>query len=99
MNDFAILINALDSTNKTSLKQEAIIEFLQKASSHDKLWFLALFTGRKPKRNVNSTLMKRHDFEKLLNETIHLANLYFHHDRMKDLQHFYTLQHSSSLIF
>ncbi|QES93939.1 ATP-dependent DNA ligase [Empedobacter brevis] len=58
MNDFATLINAIDSTNKTSLKQEAIIEFLQVASSQDKLWFLSLFTGRKPKRNVNSTLMK-----------------------------------------
>ena len=48
MKDFATLINALDSTNKTSLKQEAIIEFLKVASSRDKLWFLALFTGKKP---------------------------------------------------
>lgn len=58
MKDFATLINALDSTNKTSLKQEAISEFLKVASSQDKLWFLALFTGKKPKRNVNSTFMK-----------------------------------------
>ena len=58
MKDFATLINALDSTNKTSLKQEAIAHFLQVASSQDKLWFLALFTGKKPKRNVNSSFMK-----------------------------------------
>lgn len=58
MKDFATLINALDSTNKTSLKQEAIIEFLKVASSKDKLWFLALFTGKKPKRNINSSFMK-----------------------------------------
>lgn len=58
MKDFATLINALDSTNKTSLKQEAISHFLETASSKDKLWFLALFTGKKPKRNINSTLMK-----------------------------------------
>ena len=58
MKDFATLINALDSTNKTSLKQEAISEFLKVASPQDKLWFLALFTGKKPKRNVNSTFMK-----------------------------------------
>lgn len=59
MKDFATLINALDSTNKTSLKQEAIMEFLRVASSEDKLWFLALFTGKKPKRNINSTFMKQ----------------------------------------
>ncbi|WP_313029773.1 ATP-dependent DNA ligase [Soonwooa sp.] len=58
MKDFATLINALDSTNKTSLKQEAIIEFLKVASSRDKMWFLALFTGKKPKRNINSSFMK-----------------------------------------
>ncbi|MFW2135663.1 ATP-dependent DNA ligase [Chryseobacterium sp. TY4] len=58
MKDFANLINILDSTNKTSLKQEAILEFLNVASSSDKVWFLALFTGKKPKRNINSNLMK-----------------------------------------
>jgi DNA ligase-1 len=59
MKDFATLINALDSTNKTSLKQEAIIEFLKVAPSEDKLWFLALFTGKKPKRNINSNFMRQ----------------------------------------
>ncbi|MBS7334424.1 MAG: ATP-dependent DNA ligase [Weeksellaceae bacterium] len=59
MREFAILINALESTNKTLLKQEAIIQYLNVASSEDKLWFLALFTGKKPKRNVNSTLIKQ----------------------------------------
>lgn len=58
MREFATLINALDSSNKTSLKQEAIIEFLKTANSDDKLWFLALFTSKKPKRNVNSTFLK-----------------------------------------
>lgn len=58
MKDFATLINALDSTNKTALKQEAISQFLQVASNQDKAWFLALFTGKKPKRNVHSALMK-----------------------------------------
>lgn len=59
MKDFANLINALDSTNKTSLKQEAILKFLEEASSQDKIWFLALFTGKKPKRNINSSFMKQ----------------------------------------
>lgn len=59
MKAFATLINTLDSTNKTLLKQEAIAQFLREAEEGDKLWFLALFTGKKPKRNVNSTEMKR----------------------------------------
>lgn len=59
MKDFATLINALDSTNKTSLKQEAILRFLEEADPQDKMWFLALFTGKKPKRNINFTIMKQ----------------------------------------
>lgn len=59
MKEFATLINALDSTNKTTLKLEAINQFLIDATDDDKLWFLALFTGKRPKRNVNTALMKQ----------------------------------------
>lgn len=59
MKEFATLINALDSTNKTTLKLEAIHQFLIDASDDDKLWFLALFTGKRPKRNVNTALMRQ----------------------------------------
>lgn len=59
MKTFANLINALDSTNKTNLKLEAIDRFLWEADDSDKLWFLALFTGRRPKRNVNTALMRQ----------------------------------------
>lgn len=58
MKAFATLIKTLDSTNKTNAKIEAIISFLQAAGNKDKLWFLALFTGKRPKRMVNSSLMK-----------------------------------------
>lgn len=67
MKTFAQLINALDSTNKTSLKQEAIERFLSDATDNDKLWLLALFTGKRPKRNVNTALMKQW--------AMHLANI------------------------
>src|SRR5690606_26803916 len=63
MRAFATLINALDSTNKTSLKLEAIDRFLHEADNTDKLWFLALFTGKRPKRNVNTALMKQWTIE------------------------------------
>ena len=59
MKEFAILMNALDSTNKTGLKQEAIQTFLTRAPDEDKLWFLALFTGKRPKRKVSTALLKQ----------------------------------------
>lgn len=58
MKIFATLIQALDSTNKTNQKLEAIRQFLHDADDSDKLYFLALFTGRRPKRPVSTTLLK-----------------------------------------
>ncbi len=59
MKDFAQLINALDSTNKTTAKVDAMVSYLQIANANDKLWFLALFTGKRPKRPVNTNLLKQ----------------------------------------
>lgn len=58
MRVFASLVQALDSTNKTTLKLEAIDHFLSEADDQDKLWFLALFIGKRPKRNINTTFLK-----------------------------------------
>lgn len=58
MKNFAELINALESTNKTNAKIDAIIDYLERAPDDDKLWFIALFTGKRPKRNVNTNYMK-----------------------------------------
>lgn len=58
MKTFATLIQALDSTNKTNQKLESIRHFLASADDSDKLWFLALFTGKRPKRTVSTTLLK-----------------------------------------
>ncbi len=58
MKTFAALIHALDSTNKTSLKLEAVDRFLSDAEEADKLWLLALFTGKRPRRKVSTTLLK-----------------------------------------
>lgn len=52
------LINALESTNKTNAKIDAIIDYLERAPDEDKVWFIALFTGKRPKRNVNTNYMK-----------------------------------------
>ncbi|BAP31601.1 DNA ligase [Chryseobacterium sp. StRB126] len=58
MRHFAGLINALETTNKTNAKIDAIIDYLERAPDEDKVWFIALFTGKRPKRNVNTNLMK-----------------------------------------
>ena len=58
MKAFAKLIQNLDSTNKTTQRTVAIHQFFDEASEADKLWFLALFTGKRPKRAVNTSLMR-----------------------------------------
>lgn len=58
MKHFADLINALESTNKTNAKIDAIIDYLERAPDEDKVWFIALFTGKRPKRNVSTSSMK-----------------------------------------
>ncbi|ASW73609.1 ATP-dependent DNA ligase [Chryseobacterium piperi] len=58
MRHFAELINALESTNKTNAKIDAIIDYLERTPDEDKVWFIALFTGKRPKRNVNTNYMK-----------------------------------------
>ncbi len=55
---FAQLIHDISSTTKTNDKLEALVRYFQSAPDDDKLWMLALFTGRRPKRAVNSTRLR-----------------------------------------
>ncbi|WCM41833.1 ATP-dependent DNA ligase [Flavobacterium sp. CBA20B-1] len=59
MKEFAQLIHTLDSTNKNLQKIAAIELFIKTASNEDKLWFLSLFTGKRPKRSVTTKLLKQ----------------------------------------
>ncbi|HZH54023.1 MAG TPA: ATP-dependent DNA ligase, partial [Sphingobacteriaceae bacterium] len=59
MKEFSLLFLALESTNKTSKKIEVIRQFLQDAPDEDKRWFLALFTGKRPKRSVSTKSMRQ----------------------------------------
>jgi DNA ligase 1 len=45
-------------TNKTTAKLDAIIAYFFEAPSDDKIWVIALFTGRRPKRSINSALLR-----------------------------------------
>jgi len=58
MKDFARLFTLLDETNKTNAKVEVLKDYFVSVSDEDKIHTLALFTGRKPKRQINSTLVK-----------------------------------------
>jgi DNA ligase 1 len=65
MNDFVELFLKLDQTNKTNDKIQALEDFLRKASPLDRLWMVALFTGRQPKRTVSSRYLKEWIIETL----------------------------------
>jgi DNA ligase-1 len=58
MKDFAELIRIIDGTNKTTLKVAALTEYFNKAGDKDKLWTIAILSHRRPKRPVNTTLMR-----------------------------------------
>ncbi len=58
MKQFALLIELLATSTKTNKKLEAIQDYFTTASNEDKVWMIALFTGRRPKRSVNSALLR-----------------------------------------
>ena len=58
MKHFAALIASLETSNKTTAKVDAMVHYLQTADDKDKLWFLALFTGKRPKRPINTNLLR-----------------------------------------
>ena len=59
MKAFAALFTALDQTTSTSAKVAALTAYFQTASDADKLWCIALFTGRRPKRVISTTLLRQ----------------------------------------
>jgi len=58
MKNFANLIKALDSSNKTSVKVDALTEYFRHASDEDKVWTIAILSHRRPPRPVNTTLLR-----------------------------------------
>ncbi len=58
MKAFATLIEQLSTTTKTAEKVEALYQYFKVANDRDKVWAIALFTGRRPRRTISSTLLK-----------------------------------------
>ena len=55
---FAELITELNSSTKTNDKLDALSDYFVTADEKDKVWMIAIFSGRRPKRAVNSTLLR-----------------------------------------
>ena len=58
MRQFSQFINHIEITNKTNAKIEALVHYFETASHKDKLWLIAIFTGKRPSRPVKTSLMK-----------------------------------------
>jgi DNA ligase-1 len=58
MKHFAALIVDIDQTNKTNAKIEALERYFHVAPDEDKLWAIALLSGRRPHRSVSSTRVR-----------------------------------------
>ncbi len=55
MRQFAELAVRLGTTTKTNDRLEALEKYFAEAEDEDKVWMIALFSGRRPKRTVNTT--------------------------------------------
>lgn len=58
MRTFLKLYKALESTTKTTLKKKALITFFEESTDPDKVWAIALFSHKRPKRTVSTTLLR-----------------------------------------
>lgn len=58
MKHFAQLIKTLDSTNKTTIKVQALADYFKVAGDTDKVWTIAILSHRRPPRPVNTTLLR-----------------------------------------
>ncbi len=65
MKAFAQLFLSLDETNKTNEKVKILKDYFNNVPDTDKMHMLALFTGRKPKRQINSTQVRTWAIEAL----------------------------------
>jgi DNA ligase-1 len=59
MKQFAALVNILGTSTKTNDKLAALEHYFATANNKDKVWVIALFSGRRPKRAVTATLLQQ----------------------------------------
>ncbi len=58
MKRFVRLFAELDQTTKTTAKVDALARYFDEAPERDRLWTIALLSGRRPKRTVTTRLLR-----------------------------------------
>ncbi|MEM8591121.1 MAG: ATP-dependent DNA ligase [Pseudomonadota bacterium] len=58
MKRFAALFTKIDQTTKTLPKVAALKEYFEEAPHEDRLWCIALFSGRRPKRTLTTPFLR-----------------------------------------
>ena len=58
MKAFAELIVQLGTSTKTNEKLDALEHYFTEAEDADKVWVIALFSGRRPKRVISSSFLQ-----------------------------------------
>ncbi|MFZ1749031.1 MAG: ATP-dependent DNA ligase, partial [Saprospiraceae bacterium] len=59
MRRFINLVTELDQTTSTANKVRLLVDYLsQETEEKDKLWMVALFTGKKPQKTVSTSLLR-----------------------------------------
>ncbi|MBI1416146.1 MAG: ATP-dependent DNA ligase [Limimaricola sp.] len=58
MKRFAALFAALDATGSTTAKTAALAAYFREAPPEDRLWTVALFSGRRPRRAITATRLR-----------------------------------------
>jgi DNA ligase-1 len=56
---FTELVNVLGTSTKTNDKLDALSHYFALAADKDKVWVIAIFSGRRPKRVVNSSYLQQ----------------------------------------
>ncbi len=54
---FSALVNLLGTSTKNNEKLDALQHYFLTADDKDKVWVIAIFSGRRPKRIINSTIL------------------------------------------
>jgi DNA ligase-1 len=58
MKQFADLVSMLGTSTKTNDKLNALSDYFASANDKDKVWVIALFSGRRPKRTISGSLIQ-----------------------------------------
>src|SRR6056297_1955719 len=58
MKRFAALFSTIDQTTKTNAKVAALAAYFRDTPDDDKLWTIALFSGRRPRRAITTTRLR-----------------------------------------